>query len=687
MPSKRTSPKPSRTVADPERCAWWAVVAAVLVVPLAFAPFAADVFMLPKLLLAAGATVIGWAAFFGATRPAPPRPHALVPVAALLAATVAATAVSATRATSLLGVYQRYGGVLPLAVFVAFAALVVAVSWDRPDRVATIGTSLGAASIAVAAYALLQRAGVDAFDFREASGGAVRYPGSTLGNSNFAGGFLAIGLPFVVSGAITAHGTRRRAVATAAIVIVAAGLWATSSRGGLVAATAGLAVAGVAGRRALPRAARPALVAGGVLAAALVVAAAIVVATGARDVPGGDLEVLRGDSARVRGFEWEAAWRAIVDRPVLGHGPDTFAVVYPQFRSAEDATALGNQLSDKPHNVLLERASDTGIVGLGAYVAVAGVVLWFAVRRPPNDRVAVVAACAGAYVAYLVQSLFSIDVPPLAFSGWLLAGCLVALADPAIVDARTRRRAVTATRPRPARRGVPIAAGVASLVLLVPFVADVRLHFAENADRDGDLAAAVPRYAGVADLWPMEAAYQRAAGFAAERQATVTGDRVEKKRLFDVAVDSYEVALDRQPGNVAFLVDLARVQLQRAQQTDRSAYVPAERALGEAIERDPYNGGLRALHAELLNAWANVGGPEDARRRAEAEYEALLELQPRRFDVWIALGRTRVAIGDADGALEAANQASLILPFTDAAWQLTQAAGALGPAAAEPPAR
>ena len=185
----RTPSKPARTVDDTADCAWWPVVVAVLVVPLAFAPFTADVFMLLKLLVATAATVAGWAAWFVAPRRVLPRPLVTVPVAVLLLVSLAATAFSSARATSLLGVYQRYGGVLPLTVFVAFAALVVATTWERPERIATIGLLLGAASVVVAGYALLQRAGIDAFDFREASGGEVRFPGSTLGNSNFAGGF------------------------------------------------------------------------------------------------------------------------------------------------------------------------------------------------------------------------------------------------------------------------------------------------------------------------------------------------------------------------------------------------------------------------------------------------------------------------------------------------------------------
>ncbi len=668
---KQPDPKPADDIA------WMAVLVGVVAVPLVFVPFAADIFMLAKVLVATAAILVGWAAWCTLGRSLPRAPRVAIPVAVLLVATALATAFSVAPRLSLVGVYQRYGGLAPLVVFVSFAALVVVTTWDRPDRLDALGRALGAVAVVVAVYGLFQRAGLDAFDFREASGGKVRFPGSTLGNSNFAGGFLAIGLPFVAASCVTTRERRLRVAGLVGAVAVFAGLWATSSRGGIVAAAAGLAVAAFLGRDRLPRWSRPLTIAGAVAAAALVVVAVGVVATGARDVPGDDLELLRSESARVRAFEWEAAVASFADRPLLGHGPDTFAIVYPQFRTAEDGATLGTQLSDKPHNVFLERAGATGIVGFGAYLVVVGMALGHGARRvrsAPAAEVATLLAFIGGLTAYLTQALFTIDVPPLAFVGWVLVGGLVALADPALVEDRTAAVARKRAEKQPSRSRVPLfVAGGVSVLLLVPLGADTRLHFAENDDRDGDLATALDGYDAAVGLHPFEAAYRRAAGFAAERLAVATDDRAEKKRLYNVAIDRYTEALDRQPGYVPFLVDLARVHVQRSREVDASALGDADAALTEAVQLDPHDWELRELHGQVLNAWANAGA-DDARARAESEYEALLELQPRRFDAWITLGRIRVALGDADGAREAAAQASFVLPFTDEAYELVQAA-------------
>jgi tetratricopeptide (TPR) repeat protein len=222
-----------------------------------------------------------------------------------------------------------------------------------------------------------------------------------------------------------------------------------------------------------------------------------------------------------------------------------------------------------------------------------------------------------------------------------------------------------------------VLAAIASVIVLIPFAADVRLHFAENDDRDGDLAAAVGGYDQAIAWRPYEAAYRRSGGFAAERLGASTEDRTDKKQRYVDAIRRYEEALDRQPGYVPFLVDLARVHTRRAQEVDPRSFAEADQALAEAVRRDPHDWELRELRGTLLNTWANAGGDRSVRAGAAREFEALLDLQPRRFDAWITLGRIRLALGDADGARAASLEASLILPFTQEAYDIVQAADEL----------
>ncbi|HEX5096612.1 MAG TPA: O-antigen ligase family protein [Acidimicrobiia bacterium] len=671
-----------RAEAPGDTWAWRALLATTVAVPLAFTPFTADVYMGVKVwLTVAGVAFVGAGVVVGQRR-LPPWPRVAWAVVGLGAVSLLAAFVGRTPATSLAGAYQRYGGVSSLVVFVAFAALLVVCTWDRPERVATLQLFLAGTAVAAASYALLQRAGIDAFDVREASGANARYPGSTLGNSNFAGGFFAIALPCVVACAVRAADRRYRLVWSAAVAIVAGGLWASSSRGGMIAAAVGLAVAAIAGRHAITARLRPLTFVAGAVAVVLVGVGIGVIVRAGDDVPSSDLDVLRSQSAQARHFEWEAALDGIVDRPLLGNGPDSFAVVYPLERSAEDGASAGNIRADKPHNVFLERASDTGVLGIAAYLAVIGIVLvgaWRRARHVTGRDLVVLVAFVGSLGAYLTQALFSIDVPPLAWTGWMLVGALVALSDPEIVAARAAKPpTVKAARVSAARAAGPWAvAGIITLLAALPIAGDARLHFAENDDRDGDLEAAFDGYDAAAGLRPFEPEYRRASGFAAERLAAATDDRATKKHWFTIAMNRYQDALDRRPGNVFFLSDLGRVQALYAQQIDPKLYADADATLTDAVAADPHNWELRETHGVVLNAWANASGDTNVRRRAANEYEEVVALQPKHYSAWITLGRLRLALGDAAGAKEAADTAGILVPFTQDAAELWEAADAL----------
>jgi O-antigen ligase len=662
--------------------AWRALLAATVVVPLAFAPFAADVYMGVKVWLAVAGIAAAGAGVVASRRRLPPWPPVAWAVVALAGVSIVAALVGRTPVTSLAGAYQRYGGVFSLLVFVTFAALVVVCTWDRPERVATLQMTFAGTAVAAALYALLQRAGIDAFDVREASGGNVRYPGSTLGNSNFAGGFFAIALPCAVACAVRATDKRMRYAWCAGVVTVGAGLWASSSRGGMIAAAVGLALAAVAGRDAIAPRLRPLTYIAGAAAVLLLAVGVGVIVRAGDEVPRSDLDVLRSESARARHYEWDAALGGIMDRPLFGNGPDSFAVVYPLERSTEDGASAGDARADKPHNVFLERASDTGVVGLAAYLAVVGMVVagaWRRARSCKGTELVVLVGFVGALGAYLTQALFSIDVPALAWAGWLVLGALVACSDPAIVAARAAKPGkVKAARASTSRSVGPwVVAGIVTVLAAFPIAGDVRLHFAENDDRDGDLAAALDGYDAAMGLRPFESEYRRASGFAAERLAAATDDRAMKKHWFTVARKRYEEALDRQPGNVVYLSDLGRVQALYAQEIDPSTYADADATLVAAVEADPHNWELRETHGVVLNAWANASGDANVRRRAAAEYEQVVALQPTHYSAWITLGRLRIALGDAAGAREAADRAANLVPFTQATDDLAKAADEL----------
>jgi tetratricopeptide (TPR) repeat protein len=165
-------------------------------------------------------------------------------------------------------------------------------------------------------------------------------------------------------------------------------------------------------------------------------------------------------------------------------------------------------------------------------------------------------------------------------------------------------------------------------------------------------------------LAPENAAHRRAAGFAAEQAAVATTDRVRRKQLIADSVGHYEAALERQPDDVAIMVDLARVLLLRAQSIDPRGYVESARWWSAAVERDPHDWELRELSGLAHTEWANRSGDPAARRRAELDLAAVVDLRPDYYNGWLNLARTQIALGELDAADASIDRAFDIVPYS-----------------------
>lgn len=84
-----------------------------------------------------------------------------------------------------------------------------------------------------------------------------------------------------------------------------------------------------------------------------------------------------------RGYIWSRSLPIILDKPLLGHGPDTFATVFPQSDYLGKMTAYGtnNMIVDKPHNQYIQMAINSGIIYLIGFISY----LLILVRRSYKD--------------------------------------------------------------------------------------------------------------------------------------------------------------------------------------------------------------------------------------------------------------------------------------------------------------
>jgi len=132
----------------------------------------------------------------------------------------------------------------------------------------------------------------------------------------------------------------------------------------------------------------------------------------------GDIGVANqlGGTMRMRVFQYLTGLKIIQDYPILGIGPDTLGMIYPQylskvFKEKDEHRYLGNKkTAERIHNDFLDMTVSRGLLGLGVYVwlifAYARMV-WKGCRKANNsDKLLIIGFCAGC-LAYFVQNQFS----------------------------------------------------------------------------------------------------------------------------------------------------------------------------------------------------------------------------------------------------------------------------------------
>jgi O-antigen ligase len=138
--------------------------------------------------------------------------------------------------------------------------------------------------------------------------------------------------------------------------------------------------------------------------------------------------ILYKESVTFRGDFWRAGWKMTLDNPVFGVGLDGYRDHYRASRDLVTALRPGSDaMTDSAHNVFLDISSGGGFPLLIIYVFLVGLTIFSAIkviRRSTGFDVGF-AAVLGAWVAYLAQSVISINQLGLAVWGWILMGSII----------------------------------------------------------------------------------------------------------------------------------------------------------------------------------------------------------------------------------------------------------------------
>jgi len=310
-----------------------------------------------------------------------------------------------------------------ILLLVTTAAVVRDGAWEKPFLIPSL---LALAGSAAAIYAVAQTAGYEPFYVDNANNEAVSF----LGNTNAAAEVFSLLIPLAAA-ALLVTGRAFRLLGLASLPILAAGLYATGGRGGLLAALAGLGVLLVAVRFSpclegfhplrQPLGRKWAIVALLLIAAGVLTAALI---RSDRAAPFKNIEtdasILSPEypTTKIRLLMWQSTLSMISDHPVLGAGPGRFRYAFPPYRDPEEAAIRGLQGSvtevEDPHNEFLWSAAEGGIgaaLALLLFLFLLLVQSFSAARYRPakpeagQDRAALACGIAGLIAAFSVLCL------------------------------------------------------------------------------------------------------------------------------------------------------------------------------------------------------------------------------------------------------------------------------------------
>lgn len=510
---------------------------------------------------------------------------------------------------SLLGETSRYQGLVTLSLYALLLLAALAAAAAGSARLVLLGVFLG--GIAPAAYGLLQRVGVDPYEWFGLPPGRI---GATFAQPN------ALGLELVVANTAglafwNETAGRWRLALGGALALMALVLLFTLSRGAWVAAVVAGILYVVFFVRRLPTR-REATIAVAVLGlgAALFVALPdgreFIADAGERARTVTDLDET-SNSQRL-GL-WRMAVDMLADRPFLGLGPDGFSQRFALYREP-DQPGFGtlNVRPESTHNLFLDIITGTGVFGLLAWLAFLGSVAWAGWRAlhalDGHDRTYAGIALVG-IAGYYAATFFSFAEGMTGWIPWLLMGLVLGITASRPTEPASWRRDAWPRwlgMPALASYAGALAVGVFALMLIV---ADWSAGQAQEAARRGDIRRAID-LGRVAVRWnPLQPEYYLDLGTNLQNAGVFLG-----RAYLEDAVDTYERVNSRfEPTAVSLLQEAqARARLTNMERPEDRERVFA--LLERAVALDPYNADIRQ---GVIEFYELAKEPERAARHRE----------------------------------------------------------------------
>lgn len=586
-----------------------------------------------------------------------------VAVGGVAAVYVIATLFALDHRVAMFGAADRHLGLATLLDNVLLYVAVVILIRTRADLI-WLATAFGTTTLLLLVYEVVQRFGLDPISWK--AGYETARPFATLGNPGVLGQYLgtvAAGAGALLVGSWAGVGWRTRSILVVWTVAAAAGSVLTGTRAvalGLLAATTVLGASVVLQRA--PARLRPSLG----LAVALTVGGLLVltpIGRGVQDVIGTGVGLTTGQLSPMEGSIagrldiYAVAAREVRERPVLGVGPDNFVVAYPAHRS-EGMTRFheSDAPQTSPHSWILKVATDAGLMGLGAFMAMIALSATVAMKSgsPPLGLVGLAMVA-----SFLGTGSISINDVGTEWLIWLALG-IVAVghidAEPQSGPERARRRG-RRHGGYGLRRGSWTARAAVALGLLLSLTPAAGLaasHAAADARQsraqqgEARLQAAVQAARRAVSLDPGRPEYWHELGLA----AGALGDGQEALRAF-------RRAAGLAPYQAVYLTNLAKAQILVGREGDANAQREALVTARAAVATDPY---VAEVHYTLALALLSSGLAAEAAKASEAAEHAdrAAQLLPGSLQYLQLAVTTHQRAGDLSRAIERQRQVAAL---------------------------
>lgn len=656
MKSRGSSQKPGTTEGC-EGLARLCLLGLVAAIPILFTQSTTSMFDLPKFSLLCFGTALGIGIGEVWRRREPvrvPRSPALVLAAVLLALTTISAVASPYKPIAILGLYNRYGGLVSHLAFFLVFVLVLRLQATGAGVVDGIARAIGIAAGVVTAYTVIQAAGLDWFEWESLGESPFDRPFGNLGNPTFTGAFLAVALPLCIYLAVTEGSRRGRASWMAVAILSCLAIYETRTRSGIVAALVATATVSLAFRKQLSASwKKTGAAARGVVMAVVAAGAFLVTAQIVRSLSEGAHSSFLFDSGSFydRINYWRAAVAVILDHPLLGTGPNTFYLAYLPYRRFLPPDQRDLLTLDAPHNIFLERAATTGLPALAVYLALLGTVLLLAYRRARleagRERLRIF-AFAGLVVGYGAQGLFSLDVSALSFVGWVGVASLAALTQPP---------AASPAGAFPVGPGLNARTTFVFGVVLVLAAVGIRTFAADAKFRlalDSTDNAALEHVTNAIALNPFEGGYELGRALLLTRRGlALSGDVDAAEAALRSADAAFKRAQKLRPRHALSMRNFAQAKTMVANATkDVTLFASAEEIWAELERFDPLNYLAWFERSENFRQWARATGEPSARRRQIEALERSIALNPTQERAWVRLAAAYRALGEPEKADE-----------------------------------